>query len=57
MSNMSYCRFQNTQPDLLDCVEVLEDINFDLSELSAEEARAAKALIALCERVADNTRS
>lgn len=52
MGNMNYCRFQNTRPDLEDCVEALEDIDFNLAELSKEEARAANALIELCQRVA-----
>jgi hypothetical protein len=50
---MSYCRFQNTRPDLLDCVEALEDIGFNLAELSEEEARAADKLIQLCQRVVE----
>ena len=56
MSNMSYCRFQNTRPDLEDCVEALEDIDFNLSELSKEERSAADALIQLCIRVAQHAR-
>ena len=52
MSNMSYCRFQNTRADLEDCVEALEDIDFNLDELSREERSAADALIQLCIRVA-----
>ena len=51
MSNMSYCRFQNTRPDLEDCVEALEDIDFNLAVLSKEERSAADALIQLCIRV------
>lgn len=53
MSSMSYCRFQNTRPDLEDCVEALEEIDFNLSELSKAEARAADALIELCQRVVE----
>ena len=48
MSNMSYCRFQNTLRDLQDCVEVMYDIDGNFQELSGMEARAAKLLIALC---------
>lgn len=47
MSNMSYCRFQNTLPDLRDCEEHLEDI-----DLSPEEEKARKRLLRLCERIA-----
>lgn len=39
MANMSYCRFQNTRSDLLDCFNALED---DDKALSKEEARACK---------------
>lgn len=52
MSNLSYCRFQNTTPDLEDCVEALEEIDGNLAELSKDEARAADRLIELCHRVA-----
>lgn len=51
MSNMSYCRFQNTLKDLRDCAEALEEIGDNLVELSKEEARAAAALIAVCQEI------
>ena len=35
MSNMSYCRFQNTASDLEDCVEAIE--NGKIDELSQDE--------------------
>ena len=43
MSNMSYCRFQNTLNDLKDCSE-----NMDSDNLSKDESRARNSLIALC---------
>ena len=46
MSNMAYCRFQNTQPDLQDCYNAL--CEGGLSNLSDEELRAAKNLIGIC---------
>lgn len=52
MSNMSYCRFENTLPDLIDCAEALENINGNLSELSNSEARKAEELIQLCVDIA-----
>lgn len=52
MSNMSYCRFQNTVKDLRDCQDALDDIGDNLAELSKEEARAANALIAICQEIA-----
>ena len=36
--NMSYCRFQNTVIDLADCLRALEEIDFNISELSEDEA-------------------
>lgn len=42
MSNMSYCRFQNTLSDLEDCYGALTD------KLSQEEHNARKRLVALC---------
>ena len=38
MANMSYCRFHNTNMDLRDCLEALEDG----SELSTDEFVACK---------------
>ena len=54
MSNMSYCRFQNTLRDLKDCLDALCDIDGNLSELSKEEAQAADRLILVCEEIAGN---
>ena len=48
MGNMSYCRFQNTLGDLRDCKEAMDDGD----ELSADEAKAKKALIELCADIA-----
>ena len=53
MSNLSYCRFQNTVPDLSDCADALEEIDGNLAELSKDEAQAATRLIELCCRVAE----
>ncbi len=46
MSNMSYCRFRNTLPDLNDCYE-----NMDEEITDEEEKRARKRLIELCENI------
>jgi hypothetical protein len=49
MSNMSYCRFENTERDLADCKDALEGMsNGDKSPLSLSELRAAKRLAAHC---------
>lgn len=45
MSNMSYCRFENTFNDFMDCLEALEDMQSeDLDNLSASERRYAEQL-------------
>lgn len=53
MSNMSYCRFQNTDSDLADCQEALEEMlaggsSSGYGKLSVEELRAAKRLVERC---------
>ena len=48
MSNMSYCRFQNTLSDLRDCEDALDDMEDPQEELSREEFRAFQALIQIC---------
>lgn len=47
MANMSYCRFENTYRDLMDCYGHIED------ELSETEERYRKRLILLCRHIAD----
>lgn len=58
MSNMSYCRFENTLRDLSDCQNALEGLFAgEQGKLSDEELRHAKALVQCCidiaSRVAD----
>ena len=48
MSNMGYCRFQNTLQDLDDCYDHLMD-----DDLSDEEKSARKRLFKLCKDIAD----
>jgi len=54
MSNMSYCRYENTLSDLRDCYNALQEEAEDgyqedaPEELSEYEARAKKQLIDLC---------
>jgi hypothetical protein len=53
MSNMSYCRFRNTLSDLRDCAYALyQDLDDWKTDLSDEEARAARALLKLCGELA-----
>lgn len=50
MTNMGYCRFQNTLGDLEDC-EQAEGL-YDPDLLSEDERRARKQLIELCRSIA-----
>lgn len=46
MSNMSYCRFQNTLSDFRDCVEAFEGLlNGEEGKLSDSEYEAARGLL------------
>lgn len=47
MSNMAYCRFQNTLQDLLDCFD-----NMNATYLSDEERRSRWELLKLCDQIA-----
>jgi hypothetical protein len=47
MSNMAYCRFQNTAGDLYDCENHLFD-----DDLSEDEQKARKRLINICKSIA-----
>lgn len=49
MSNMSYCRFQNTLDDLKDC-----DEHFGDRDLSLEEIKARNKMLKLCEKIAND---
>lgn len=51
MANMSYCRFQNTYGDFLDCIDALED--FKLNSDNEEEKRAAEKMYYMCQRYMD----
>lgn len=53
MSNMSYCRFQNTVPDMQDCLDALRDAF--KGDVSKEELKEAKRLRALCLKFIDNS--
>lgn len=49
MSNMSYCRFQNTLSDLVDCQDTLEEMMAtECKPLSRQELHAAKELASRC---------
>ena len=48
MSNMSYCRFENTLADLRDCYEYWEDAE------SPTEKRAREQMVKLCKDILEN---
>lgn len=50
MSNMAYCRFENTVRDLSDCEDHIEETR----DLSASETEARKELIRICKRIAED---
>lgn len=52
MSNMSYCRFQNTLEDLQDCSNYITD-----DSLSREEERARENLVDLCRYIVEEWES
>lgn len=57
MPNMSYCRFENTSNDIEDCIEALEEVNWDIDSLlktasSNHEKRGMLKFIKLCQDVA-----
>lgn len=49
MANMSYCRFENTYSDLMDCANALEEIAYDGETISKREWNYAKRMRDLCE--------
>ena len=51
MSNMSYCRFENTARDLEDCLEAIENYEFD--EMSNREADGVKKLLSLAQEITE----
>ena len=49
MSNMSYCRFENTSRDLGDCLDAIE--NKEHKDLSDYEVRGLRDLLDYCEAI------
>lgn len=47
MSNMSYCRFENTFNDLSDCYSAMVEENQTINDLSNDEARAFRKMYEL----------
>lgn len=51
MSNMSYCRFENTYKDLQDCYEAMGD---GIEDLSESESKYFDKMIKLCKEIVDD---
>ena len=50
MSNMSYCRFENTARDLQDCLDAIQD--GEINDLGSQyEVDALEELLDLCKNV------
>ena len=49
MANMSYCRFENTLHDLVDCVNALDGVVYDGESISEREWNYAKQMRSWCE--------
>ena len=52
MGNMSYCRFENTARDLVDCVEAIN--RGEIHELNNYELDGLKDILDLAEQIVDN---
>lgn len=54
MSNMSYCRFENTVSDMRDCLDAMLDENFDFSELNETEKVAIEEMECMIDEFKEN---
>lgn len=56
MSNMSYCQFENTVSDLMNCRDALDGSNLKdlIVDASEYERPCIKSLIDLCKEIAEN---
>ena len=56
MSNMSYCRFENTLHDLRDCLDALQEYSASelMEDASQYEKPAIVQLIEVCKEIADD---
>ena len=52
MGNMSYCRFENTARDLVDCVQAIRQ--GEIHELNSYELDGLKDILDLAEEIVDN---
>ena len=54
---MSYCRFENTSNDIQDCIDALEEENWDFEQMivdaSDTEAEGMRDFVRLCREVTE----
>ena len=54
---MSYCRFENTSNDIQDCIDALEEENWDFEQMivdaSDTEAESMRDFVRLCREVTE----
>ena len=54
MGNMSYCRFENTSNDLIDCMEALEELDAEqVYEMSSYEREGLLELVRLSNEISN----
>ena len=53
MSNMSYCRFENTSRDLEDCIQAIQDPYEECGDLSKYEIEALHTLLEQAKQIVD----
>ena len=54
MGNMSYCRFENTSNDLMDCMEALEGLDSEqVYEMSTYEREGLLELVRLSNEISN----
>ena len=53
MANMSYCRFENTANDLRDCVNAIEEGEYD-KDISGSEKRGLKEILKLAHQLVND---
>ena len=54
MGNMSYCRFENTSNDLIDCMEALEGLDSEqVYEMSTYEREGLLELVRLSNEISN----
>lgn len=52
MGNLSYCRFENTSRDVIDCVEAIENGEMGV-DIDSYEREGLEKLLDACERIVD----